>query len=444
MSASRPLRPAGQRLAVLTFGCKVNQYESAFLIEQAEAAGWQVAAPETADLVVINSCTVTGRADRQVRQVLRQAVRRPHPPRLVVTGCYAQRSPEELAGFPGVQAVLGNAAKAFWPQIAARLQRDEQPWQQVSPMDLCRQFQPLPIRQFAGHTRVFVKIQDGCGHQCSYCIVPLVRGPERSLPLDQVLEQLQLLVKGGCQELVLTGINLSRYGCDLAASVNLASLCRSLQENAWPVRIRLSSLEPLDLTADLLAALEDWQQFCPHFHIPLQSGADEVLQAMGRPYRAAWFVEMFQEICARFPNAAIGLDVLVGFPTETAAEYARTRQLLASLPLAYLHIFPFSPRPGTPAASLTPRVDRRQIDVWARDLRTLAAEKKRAFYQRQVGQVVEVLVEGEVAGRPGLVTGLTANYLRVHCPGPPTWANQVVRVRLAELSGSVLSGVPVT
>lgn len=444
MSKALPAASKGPRLAVLTFGCKVNQYESAYLAEQAEAAGWQVATPETADLVVINSCTVTGRADRQVRQALRQAGRRQPPPRLVVTGCYAQRAPEELAGFPGVQVVLGNAAKASWPEIAARLRRDMQPWQQVLPMDLCREFQPLPIRQFVGHTRAFVKIQDGCGGHCSYCIVPTVRGPERSLPPDQVVEQLRHLVQGGCREVVLTGINLSRYGSDLAASVSLATLCRALQAAAWPVRIRLSSLEPLDITTDLLNVLEDWPQFCPHFHIPLQSGSDAVLQAMGRPYRAAWFAEMLQEVHRRFPAAAIGLDVVVGFPTETAATYARTRELLASLPLTYLHVFPYSPRPGTAAAALTPQVDQRQISAWARDLRTLAAAKKQAFSQGQIGQVVEVLVEGEVAGHPGLVSGITANYLRVHCPGAPAWANRMVRVRLAKLSGGVLFGHPVT
>ncbi|MGQ9921778.1 MAG: tRNA (N(6)-L-threonylcarbamoyladenosine(37)-C(2))-methylthiotransferase MtaB [Desulfobacca sp.] len=443
--SEKPLpQSGGRRLAVLTFGCKVNQYESAYLAEQAEAAGWQLATPESADLLVVNSCTVTGRADRQVRQALRQAGRRQPPPRLVVTGCYAQRAPAELAAFPGVQAVLGNAAKACWPEIAARLRWDTQAWTQVSPMAVCRQLQPLSIRTFAGHTRAFVKIQDGCVRHCTYCLVPQVRGPERSLAPARVLEQLRLLIQQGCQELVLTGINLSRYGCDLAAPTSLASLCGTLQATGWPVRLRLSSLEPLDITSDLLQVLKDWEYFCPHFHIPLQSGCDEVLQAMGRPYRAAWFVELVQEVRRHFPAAAIGLDVLVGFPTETAAAFARTRELLAGLPLTYLHVFPYSPRPGTPAAALTPQVGPQQISAWSRELRLLAAAKKHAFYQGQIGQVVEVLVEGEVAGQPGLVSGLTANYLRVHCPGPPTWANRVVRVRLEKLAGGVLFGLPLT
>lgn len=434
----------GECLSVLTLGCKVNQYESAFLIEQAAAAGWQPVPLEAADVLVINTCTVTSRADRQVRQILRQAGRRQPSPRLVVTGCYAQRAPEELAAFPGVQVVLGNADKASWPEIATRLQKDRGQWLAVSDIATCQTFQPLPLRHFSGHTRAFVKIQDGCANYCRYCIVPKVRGPERSLPPDQVLAQLQVLIQQGCRELVLTGINLSRYGRDLSPPASLSILCRSLKQTGWPVRLRLSSLEPQDLTSELLDELSDWEQFCPHFHIPLQSGADAVLAAMGRPYRAVWLEELVHEISRRFPAAAIGLDVLVGYPTETVADFVRTREMVTRLPLAYLHVFPYSPRPGTPAATLRPQMDHRQVAAWARDLRAIGAEKKRGFYQQHLGQIVEVLMEGEVAGKPGLVTGLTANYLRVQCPGPATWANRLVPVRLEKLSGTELWGVPIT
>lgn len=442
MTSGRPTGRQDARLAVLTFGCKVNQYESAFLLEQASATGWQVAAPQAADLVVINSCTVTAKADRQVRQALRQAARRPSPPRLVVTGCYAQRAPDELAGLPGVQAVLGNAAKAVWPQLAARLQEDQQTWRQVSDISVCRQFLPMPISRFAGHTRAFIKIQEGCNQQCSYCIVPTVRGPERSLPLRQVLAQLQVLVAQGCRELVLTGINLSRYGHDLPESTSLVTLCRTLRQMDWPVRLRLSSLEPQDLAPALLQELANWPQFCPHFHLPLQSGADEVLAAMQRSYQASWFEALVHQLAAQFPRAAIGLDVLVGFPTESDAAFRKTRDLLARLPIAYLHVFPFSPRPGTLAAQLPATVDGHQMERRARELRALAAAKRVSFYQRQVGQVVDVLVEGELRGRPGWLTGLTDNYLRVHCPGPREWANQVIRVRLAKITGPALQGRP--
>ncbi len=429
------------RLAVITLGCKVNQYESAFLLEQAEACGWQSAPAAAADLVVVNSCTVTARADRQVRQLLRQLGRRPAC-HIVVTGCYAQRAPQELAAFPGVMAVMGNAAKASWPQLLRRLQQGEPSWPAVSPMTACRQFQPMPIAHFAGHTRAFVKIQDGCSQHCRYCIVPQVRGPERSLAPEQVVEQLQTLTQGGFRELVLTGINLSRYGRDRTPATSLAHLCHRLQGRPWPVRFRLSSLEPQDVTPALIAVLADWQQFCPHFHLPLQSGSDEVLQAMQRPYQAAWFADLVQTIAGHFPQAAIGLDVLVGFPTETEAAYRQTRDLLTRLPWTYLHVFPFSPRPGTPAAALPRLCDDRQAAARAKDLRQLAAERKQRFLQRQVGVVTEVLVEGQVAGQPGMVTGLTPNYVRVNLPGPKEWANRLVRVRLTEPLGAGFRGIP--
>lgn len=444
MSGSQPQTPPARRLAVLTFGCKVNQYESAYMVEQAVTAGWRLADPEAADLLVINSCTVTSRADRQVRQALRQAGRRHSPSPIVVTGCYAQRSPAELASFPGVRAVLGNAAKTSWLEVASHLPPDGQPCLRLTDMAACRSFQPMPISHFQGHTRAFVKIQDGCSQNCTYCIVPTVRGPERSLPPDQVLSQLQTLVQHGSGELVLTGINLSRYGQDLPDSPSLATLCRALKKSGWPARLRLSSLEPQDLSLQLLQELAAWPQFCPHFHIPLQSGADAVLRAMHRSYDAAWFADLVQQIVAWFPSAAIGLDVLVGFPTETPADFAQTRDLLARLPLTYLHVFPYSPRPHTPAAQLRPRNDRRQIETWARELRALAADKKQAFYQRHLGQIVEVLVEGALPGQPGLITGLTANYLRVHCPGPAAWAKQIIRVKLSKLAGGALFGLPVS
>lgn len=429
-----------RRYALLTFGCKVNQYESAFLAQQLEGAGWQATTPETADVIILNSCTVTARADRQVRQTIRQARRQQPTARLLVTGCYAQRAPKEVAAMPGVQAVLGNAVKAVWPEFSRCLEQPHTSLVEVPDMAACWQFQAMPIRHFAGHTRAFVKIQDGCAQRCSYCIVPAVRGPERSLPLPDVLTQLQTLAQAGYRELVLTGINLSRYGLDLPETINLAALCQVLQANSWPARFRLSSLEPQDITPQLLEVLAGWPQFCPHFHLPLQSGADPILQAMGRPYRAAWFVDMVQNLAARFPHAALGLDVLVGFPTETAADFNRTRELLDSLPITYLHVFPYSPRPGTPAAALPVRTSQAEVRARAQELRRLAMAKKQAFSQSQVGQLVEVLVEGEVPGLPGWLTGLTANYLRVQLPGPGAWANSVVRVRLEKFTGVCLMG----
>lgn len=431
-------RPATQ-LGFITLGCKVNQYESAFLAESAVHSGFQITPPAAATVLVINTCTVTSRTDRQVRQILRQAARLKLQPDLIVTGCYAQRAPRELAAFPNVRAVLGNSEKAMGPALWPLLQGSD-PLLQVADIRAVNKFSPLPVQHFLGHTRAFIKIQDGCNHYCSYCIVPTVRGPERSLPSQDVVSQIETLIAGGFQEIVLTGINLSRYGQDLPGEESLLALVRLLKQRAWPVRFRFSSLEPQDLSLDLLRELTAWPQFCPHFHIPLQSGAPAVLAAMHRGYQPSWFQDLVRQIAVLFPAPAIGLDVMVGFPNESAGDFSQTLDLVDSLPLAYLHVFPYSVRPGTEAAGLRPLADSRTIQGRARDLRALGLEKKLAFYRRQVGRVVEVLVEGKVTEKPGWLTGLTGNYLRVHLPGPPEWANHLIRVRLQGLAGQALIG----
>jgi threonylcarbamoyladenosine tRNA methylthiotransferase MtaB len=434
----------GRCLGFITQGCKVNQYESAFMAETAAQLGFELTSPEESEFLVINTCTVTSRTDRQIRQILRQAARLSSQPKIIVTGCYAQRAPLELAQFPKVQAVFGNLEKASWPDLVPALLHHEKPLLQVADVAQSKQFSVMPLNTFRDRTRAFVKIQDGCNHCCSYCIVPSVRGPERSLPLTNVLEQLEILIVGGFKEIVLTGINLSRYGRDLPGGENLLTLVRRLKEAHWPVRFRFSSVEPQDLSGELLQELAQWPQFCPHFHIPLQSGAGPVLAVMGRGYQPDWFEALVQHIAALFPAAAIGLDVMVGFPTESPADFRQTRDLVARLPVSYLHVFPYSARPGTPAASLRPLADSREILARAKDLRALGGQKKRSFYQRQVGQMAEVLIEGQAATQSGWVTGLTANYVRVHVPGPQEWANQVIGVRLEEINGQALIGAAIT
>jgi threonylcarbamoyladenosine tRNA methylthiotransferase MtaB len=436
----QPFAAQGRRLGFITFGCKVNQYESAFMAAGAANSGFKICSPWEAQLLVINTCTVTSRTDRQIRQILRQAARQIPPAKIIVTGCYAQRSPGDLAQFPNVQAIFGNLEKASWPDLLGAVLNREKLLVQVADLAGCRTFTPMPVQSFQGHTRAFVKIQDGCSHFCSYCIVPSVRGPERSLPIPEVLKQIQVLLAGGFKEIVLTGINLSRFGCDLPGDQNLLTLIRRLKQTTWTARFRLSSVEPQDLSLELLQELSTWPQFCPHFHVPMQSGAAAVLKAMQRNYQPDEFENLIRQINLMFPKAAVGLDVMVGFPTESPADFRQTRELLDRLPVSYLHVFPYSSRPGTPAAGWRPLVNSKEIHNRARDLRALGWQKKLAFCQRQVGQVAEVLVEGEVTGKSGWVTGLTENYLRVHLRGPRDLANQVIRVRLLKTSGQNLIG----
>ena len=487
---------------LITFGCKVNQCDTAGMARELVQKGWRAAAPEAApDLVIVNTCTVTKRADQQARQAIRRLARE-HPGTPVwVTGCYAQRAPAEVAALPGVKAVFGNQEKVrlahlliechllpavnaapgspgppgltdaqppqALPAAPAPLTDEAQgggdspsplrgegwgggeaetkvsppegsPRPLVAPFSPTPAFQPWEVHAVPGHTRAWLKIQEGCSHQCRYCIVPQVRGPRRSLDPEAVVTAFQDLAALGYREVVLTGVDLGQYGLDHAPPASLAALVRRLAAQALPFRVRLSSLEPMMLTPELLDELAAWQNFCPHFHLPLQSGAAPVLAAMGRPYGPEEFRDLVSEITRRFPGPGLGLDVLVGFPGETDADFEATRSLVAELPVTYLHVFPYSPRPGTPAADLPP-LPANLVQARARIMRELGQAQKEKFLEAQVGQVREVLVEGPAA-QPGWLQGLSDHYLRVTFPGPLALHNRLVKVRLLKRQGEVLMG----
>ncbi len=424
---------------IVTFGCKVNQYDSAGLAQELAGQGWR-AAPDgvVPDLILVNTCTVTARADQEARQVIRRLHREFADAPIWVTGCYAQRAPTEVAALPGVRGIFGNKEKLTVTSWLLEAQSGGRPLVRVKGFSPAETFaSPCPHR-FPGHTRGSLKVQEGCSHACTYCIVPQVRGPSRSLQPDAVEKALLGLAGAGFQEVVLTGVDLGQYGRDLHPPCTLADLLRRLAAGSWPFRLRLSSLEPQEITPELVNALEAFPDLCPHFHLPLQSGADPVLWAMNRPYQAENFREVVRELRRRFPDAALGLDVLVGFPTETTKDLTATYNLISSLPVSYLHVFPFSPRPGTPAAAL-PRLPDNEVKARARHLRELGQAKKREFFQRQIGAVVEVLVEGP-ARQTGWLKGLSANYLRVMLPGPLAWQNRRLQVLLKEMRGEVLAG----
>ncbi len=424
---------------IITFGCKVNRHDAAGMAEELTRLGWESApAGQEPQLLLVNTCTVTARADQEARQTVRRLVRE-HPAAAIwVTGCYAQRAPEEVAALPGVAGVLGNREKGHLGDFLDRWTAPGQAFLQVGRFSRAEAFATRFPRRFPGQTRATLKIQEGCSHRCAYCIVPQVRGASRSLAAERVEEALLDLAAAGFQEVVLTGIDLGQYGRDLTPPVHLAGLLRRLAGRPWPFRLRLSSLEPHEVTPELLEALAATPNLCPHFHLPLQSGAAPVLAAMGRPYGPEDVRGLARELLRRFPGAALGLDVLAGFPGEREADFAATCQLVASLPLAYLHVFPFSPRPGTPAASL-PALPREEVRRRAAVLRELGRRKRAAFYGKQVGETGEVLVEGADC-RAGWLKGLSANYLRVLLPGPPHWLNRRLRVRYTAQRGEVLVG----
>jgi len=423
---------------VITFGCKVNQCDTAGLTQVLIANGWQEAPRGAApDLVLVNTCTVTARADQQARQTIRRLARE-HPGLPIwVTGCYAQRAPGELAALSGVQAVLGNREKVRLADFLTEL-AVERPWVQVASYAPEEIFRPWPVPFSTGHTRARLQIQDGCAHACTYCIVPRVRGPARSLPSGEAAAALEELAAGGYQEVVLTGVNLGQYGQDLAPRSSLAALLAAVRSRPRPSRLRLSSLEPQEVTPGLLEELAACPGFCPHFHLPLQSGAAPVLAAMGRAYSPQDFRDLVREIHRHFPEAGLGLDILVGFPGETPADFAATLSLVESLPVTYLHVFPFSPRPGTPGAHLA-RVPPGEVQTRGKIMRELGQAKKKEFLEAQVGNTGEVLAEGP-GPQAGWLQGLSANYLRVLLPGPPDWKNHILTVRFREVQGEALVG----
>jgi threonylcarbamoyladenosine tRNA methylthiotransferase MtaB len=419
---------------VITLGCKVNQCESAALESLLEASGLKMARPtDKNDLIVVNTCTVTGRAAMQSRQAVRQAVRSHPGATIVVTGCYAQTAPEELRRIGGVALVVGQGDKLKIPELVDRAGSESSRAALVH-RDILKSpcFDPLPAMAPENRTRAFLKIQDGCNTFCTYCIVPYARGRSRSMPLEDVFDHLSHLAQKGFREVVLTGIHLGAYGRDLKPRTTLNALLESICDGRYPPRIRLSSIEPTELNAELISLTADPQSpLCPHFHIPLQSGDDGVLQRMGRPYNRDQFAGVIGAIARRLPEAAIGADVLVGFPGEDEPAFNRTVELIERLPVSYLHVFPYSPRQGTAAARFKDKVHEAVVKERCRQLRRLGEEKKESFYRSNIGRSVAVLVENAGAGE---CSGISENYIPVRVAGARQSENAILKVRIDKVA----------
>ncbi len=399
---------------VQTFGCKVNQADSDALAEALLAAGHElVEEPAEAGVIVVNSCTVTHRTDHDVRKAIRRLHRQWPGARIVLTGCYAQRAPAELGPEDGVWAVVGTTLRERIPALVGDLAAATAPMRDdpatAGPLDRV-------AVAWRGHTRPFVKVQDGCNSRCTYCIVPHVRGGSRSAPPGLVVRRVTELVAAGTREMVLTGIHLGSYGPDLDPPLNLAGLLERILAGTHIERIRLSSIEPLEFDEALLTVIERETRIAPHFHVPLQSGAAGVLRRMHRPYSPEEFAHRIRRLAAARPGAAIGTDVIAGFPGESAMDFAATVALIRSLPLTYLHVFPFSPRTGTPAAEMSDRLSPAEISHRSQVLRRLGDEKRQAFYRSLVGVPLKGLVIG-AAGETAARRVLTENYVPVRLDG---------------------------
>lgn len=416
------------RVAVATLGCKVNQCESAGIAEALAARGLTlVPFEEAADAYIINTCTVTGRTDYQSRQLIRRAIRKNPAAAVLVTGCYAQRAPEEIAQIPGVRFIAGNAEKERIPDILCEMTTGA-PRVLVGNIRDEKGISRLGATLFPEHTRAFLKIQDGCDAFCSYCIVPHARGASRSLPAPEVAERISSISRAGYREIVLTGIHLGAWGRDLEPRAEFVTLIRRIVEGCAVERLRLSSIEPRELNAELIALIGTSGTLCRHLHIPLQSGDDGILAAMGRDYDADFFRNLVRNLPSAVPGIAVGIDLMAGFPGETEAAFANTLRLVEEIPVAYLHVFPYSRRPGTPAAAMAGQIPDPVKKRRAERLRAVGALKRRLFAERFIGTPLSVLVEGRTDQKTGFPVGFSDNYIPVAVRGEGATANRIVRV----------------
>ena len=418
---------------VQNFGCRATQADGAALESQLAAKGLEVA-PERAgaDLVVLNTCTVTSTADDDVRQTIRRVHRENPAARILVTGCYAQRAPQELASLPGVEWVVGNSHKTQIADLVTLSGSGDTPYHgniHVGDIFAQHDFLSAPVEDAAGdRTRPNLKIQDGCNNRCSFCIIPFVRGRSRSAPAEQVVAQVRSLAER-YREVVLSGINLGRWGREPGSSLRLAGLLRLLLAGTEVQRLRLSSVEPMDFSDDLLGLMAESPRIAKHVHAPLQTGSDRILRRMHRKYRPRHYADRVLKARAWMPDAAIGADVMVGFPGETDTDFEDSRSFIESLPFTYLHVFTYSERPGTPAAEDAAQVPMRVRKERNRVLRELAAAKNLAFRQSMVGRTLSAVTLHET-GR-----ALSENYLKVE-GATPREANRLVDLKI----GGVTAG----
>jgi threonylcarbamoyladenosine tRNA methylthiotransferase MtaB len=430
------------RIAITTLGCKINQYDSAVIQSRLEEQHSLVAFDEQADCYIINSCTVTDRADWEARQWVRRAKRMNPSSKVLVTGCYAQVSPEEVAGVDGVDFVVGLNRLDDLLRLVETTELDSSRIK-VSDVKRERGVPVLGTRALPGHTRAFLKIQEGCNYTCTYCIIPTARGLSRSVVPRQVLEQIRLLADAGYAEIVLTGIHLGGYGQDLTPKMDLTALLEMLVNSRLMRRIRLSSLDPREVPERLLDLIAGSDRICPHLHICAQAGDDAILKQMRRNYDTAYYRDLLSKTRERLPEAALGSDIIVGFPGETDEQFEKSLAYFASLPLTYFHVFRYSERRGTAAASLPGPVPTVVKKRRAQSMRQLGVGKKEQFCRSFLGQRMSVLVEEKIHRDSGGRRGFTRNYLPIVIRGGNHRVNQEVDVQIDGFTAGSLTGTVV-
>ncbi len=435
MAASSP--EARRRVGLVSLGCRVNRADLDALAAGLAGRFRVVGEGEPADLLVVNTCSVTADAESASRQAIRRLARENPGARIVAAGCHAQVAPESLARLPGVVAVVGARSQAALPGLLRRLDEAEAPGEALAAARReAPAWLPAPL-DLVGHTRAFVKVQDGCDARCAFCLVPRARGASRSLPFDAALARLVALGQRHA-EVVLSGIHLGAWGEDLRPRRSLAELVTAVAERRLVRRLRLTSVEPLELPVELLRAEPTARLLCEHFHLPLQSGSERVLRAMRRPYRPEQFAEVVRRIAEAVPGACLGTDVIAGFPGETDQDHRETVRLVEALPLAYLHVFPFSPRPETEAAALPGPVPGPVARERVRELLAVSDRHWQRYLTHQAGRDLEVVVERV---EDGIAWGTSREFVTVRWPLASGGRGGLARVRVEACDGDACFGV---
>ncbi len=452
---------------LINFGCRASQADGGAIKQQLILGGFKETSPEGSEVAILNTCTVTAAADAEARQMIRRLHRHNPQCRILVTGCYAQRASEEIANLPGVAWVVGNSHKHSVAEILlkefkhpgiatdfpaqAEAQTSHQAVHPILPSpkpqatvlvgEIGDAFHFAPV--FAeDRTRPTLKIQDGCNARCSFCVIPHVRGESRSMAPQKVIEQIRRLEEEGYQEIVLSGINLGSYGRDFSPRLSFLGLVERILVETKIRRVRISSIEPMDVSHEFIQMVAGEPRLAKHFHVPLQSGSNRILRLMNRRYWTTQYAERILAIQERIPNCGLGADVMVGFPGETEADHAESLRFIESLPYSYLHIFPYSARPGTPAASHSNPVDGRRIRLRSREMQSLIAAKRQKFLQAQVGETLSVLALHET--QEGMRSALSSNYLKVFLPGAEAPPNTLLNARVGRVFGDQVFGYQVS
>ena len=421
-----------KKASFYTLGCKLNYAETSTISRSMEAHGIQrVAFDQKPDLYVINTCSVTDNADKKCRKVINQAKKFAPEALIIIVGCYAQLKPQEISKIPGVDAVLGAAEKFNLPEHLNQITKGKSAQVFTSEIDQVSNFEHA--YSYHDRTRSFLKVQDGCNYNCTFCTIPLARGKSRSDNIQAVVQNAQTLAKSGAKEIVLSGVNIGDYGIIKGKRVHkFIDLIEALDQVDGIERFRISSIEPNLLSNDIIDYVKYSNKFVPHFHIPLQSGSNEILSGMKRRYRKELYMERIDKIQQEMPDCAIGVDVIVGFPNESEKHFLETYEFINKLEVSYLHVFSYSERANTPAASMDIKTSDVEKSERSSMLRILSEKKKNKFYRRNLGKVHKVLFEQDVD--QGMMNGFTDNYVRVTAPYDPLLINEIKTVKLVKIS----------